>query len=921
MKTPPTRAISCLEPLEARIAPATIFAIRSGNELISFDSATPTSLSASTLSGLVAGEKIRGLDFRPATGDLYALGITNSAGSDTGRLYKIEGSTAILIGPGPFSTTLPDVSGYGFDFNPGSDVISLTTRSLNMRIFPDTGTASTDTSTGLSVLYGAAYDHNTDDASPPTLFALDFASDALVRVGSVGGTPNSPSGGAVTVVGQLGVVPNSLEGGFDIEARTGIAYATFSTHTETSLYTINLTTGAATLVGEIGNNTLLSAMAVALPNDLTISADKKTATYIDIDGDFVTLKSPTGNFQPGDFTFAVGEKGSRLDVLDISLASRGTAFEKASLTLTATPKAGQGDSFANVGFINATGIDLGSVSINGDITKIIAGNANTDRKSPGLASLTVQSMGAFDRSTPQSLITGPVGKFTVKSDIDGATLRVSSGGIGALTIGGDLRGGGDDFNGLIEASGDIGSVSIRGSIIGASFDHNGAIESGGNIGKVFVGGSIRCGIPGFLGGSISAAGNIGAITISTDIGGFITAGGNIASLFVGGSVRGSSNSDGGGFVSAGGTLGNVTIVGSLIGEAGDESGRIQSGGNMGAVKIGGNIRGGAGVDSGTLHSDRNIASITIGGSVIGGSALFAGTISANNATAGGNPTIGAVKISGNLEGGGGYRAGSIFADSFIASVTIGGSVTSTGVYGETGSIIVDTILGLGETRGLGPVKIGRDLSGGISGTSGTIATSGSIASVTIGGDLTGGGFQDHNGIVAGGKIGAVKIGGSVSSDRATGIFIQARGLPGTPLAIASVTVGGDVTGLNILAGYDYNIALGGQVADTQIGPVTVGGNWLGGSIAAGVNAHNGIFGDADDTVITSGGNSPAIFSKIASITIKGFVFSEFNAGGFVAEEIGKLKIGTATIPLTTGPSTDLTPLFLGINGIFRVREV
>jgi len=910
----PHADVALLEPLETRIAPATLFGIRAGNELFTFGSESPgIPTSQGVISGLDADETIEAIDFRPKTGELYALATSPDGGARSGQIYRLDrvggGTQAVAIGGefGGLATT-----SYGFDFNPTVDVIRVVDGAgRNLRIAPGDGTVlGTDTLLSDTGIEAVAYDRNTFDGGKTTLFGLDSTGNRLVRIGSVDGAPDSPGTGLVTEIGPLGV---TLAGeiSFDIEPRTGMGYFTTAVAGGSSLYAVNLTTGAATLIGQAGSSgspdNVVSALAVAPPDDLTISADKKTATYIDIDGDLVTLKSPTGNFQQRDFTFTIGAKGSRLDVLDISLAARATSFEKASLTLTATPRAGLGDSFANVGFINATGIDLGTVSINGDLTKIIAGNAITDKTSPGLVSLTVQSMGIFDNNGPQSIITGPVGKLTIKTDSDGATFRVQSGGLGVLTVGGDLRGGGGQFDGLIETSGDIGSVSIRGSIIGTGDDQNGAIEAGGNIGKVFVGGSMRSFNPSLLDASITAVGNIGPITVIGDMAGIITAGANIASLAVGGSVRGT------GFVSAGGTLGKVTITGSLLGGSGAESGRIESVGTMGAVKIGGDIRGGAGMNSGSLHSDTNLGAITLGGSLIGGTSTGAGTIGAFGPS--GLATIGAVKIGGDIQGGSATSTGEIAAHHFITSVTVGGSVRG-GTASESGTLFVTPPMGT-TARGIGPVKIAGDLTGGQAVGSGTIATfGGNIASVTVGGSFSGG---TGMGITAAGLLGPVKIGGDINSSG--DLLIQARGVPGVPLAIASVTVGGDVGGdaggVAIRAGYDYD--LGGQNADVQIGPVTVGGNWLSGSIAAGALANNGIFGDADDTLIPGG--NPATVSAIASITIKGYITSGFSASGFVAEQIGKLKIGAATIPLNPGASTDLAPLLLGVGGVFRVREV
>src|SRR5262245_59367216 len=62
----------------------TMFALTTSNTLLRFDSAAPsTILGTVAVSGLQAGEELLGIDFRPATGQLYGLGSTS-------RLYMID---------------------------------------------------------------------------------------------------------------------------------------------------------------------------------------------------------------------------------------------------------------------------------------------------------------------------------------------------------------------------------------------------------------------------------------------------------------------------------------------------------------------------------------------------------------------------------------------------------------------------------------------------------------------------------------------------------------------------------------------------------------------------------------------------------------------------------------------------------------
>src|SRR4029434_5405847 len=83
----------------------------SSNQLVRFNTATPgTIITVGTITGLQAGEGVLGIDFRPATGELYALGSTS-------RLYTVNKTTAVATLVAPLSTALSGTA-FGFDFNP-----------------------------------------------------------------------------------------------------------------------------------------------------------------------------------------------------------------------------------------------------------------------------------------------------------------------------------------------------------------------------------------------------------------------------------------------------------------------------------------------------------------------------------------------------------------------------------------------------------------------------------------------------------------------------------------------------------------------------------------------------------------------------------------------------------------------------------
>ena len=153
-----------IEPLESRIAPAKLFAVTGANHLISFDSATPGTITSDvTITGLGAGELIDGADIRPATGQLYALGITDNGAARSGQIYTINTTTGAATAVGvAFSAALSDTDSWGFDFNPAVDRIRIVDglNGGNFRVNPNNGTlAATDTNlTAGSLIDGVAYD-------------------------------------------------------------------------------------------------------------------------------------------------------------------------------------------------------------------------------------------------------------------------------------------------------------------------------------------------------------------------------------------------------------------------------------------------------------------------------------------------------------------------------------------------------------------------------------------------------------------------------------------------------------------------------------------------------------------------------------------------------------------------------------------
>jgi hypothetical protein len=258
---------------------ATIYGVSTTNQLVRFDSATPgTVTTIGAISGLQAAENVVAIDFRPANGQLYALGSTS-------RLYTVNTVTgaAMAVGTaGGFALTGVD---FGFDFNPTVDRIRVVSNTgQNLRLNPDTGVlaaADAALNPGTPSVSAAAYTNNFAGATTTVLYDIDTATDTLF-------IQNPPNNGTLVSVGALGVDANGVNG-FDIASIGGMAFASLNVGGTSRLYTINLANGAATQVAPIGGGLMLRGIAVA-----NVSA-AVTTTALDFQGD---RRADFANFSP-----------------------------------------------------------------------------------------------------------------------------------------------------------------------------------------------------------------------------------------------------------------------------------------------------------------------------------------------------------------------------------------------------------------------------------------------------------------------------------------------------------------------------------------------------------------------------------------------------------------------------------------------
>ena len=254
-----------------------VYGLTTTNSLVRFNSSRAnTILSTVAITGLQGGENLLGIDFRPATGELFGLGSAS-------RIYKINQMTGAATLVGGLTTPLLGTN-FGFDFNPVPDRIRITSDAeQNLRANPNDGTNVVDTVLAYAVgdpnvgqnpnIVASGYTNSYAGATATTLYDIDSNLGILV-------TQNPPNNGTLNTIGRLGVNTTG-EAGLDIATGNNTALAALQVQgaTNSSLYSVNLTTGAATVIGPIGGGVVIRDIAI------TRSSASSAVTALDFDGD------------------------------------------------------------------------------------------------------------------------------------------------------------------------------------------------------------------------------------------------------------------------------------------------------------------------------------------------------------------------------------------------------------------------------------------------------------------------------------------------------------------------------------------------------------------------------------------------------------------------------------------------------------
>lgn len=206
------------------------------------------------------GASLTGIDFRPATNVLY--------GYDGNLLYTVN----LMTGAASVAFDVDNTTGnVGFDFNPTVDRIRVVAANgTNLRLNQLTGATTVDApytfamgdvNFGLTPSFNAvAYTNSDNDVNTgTTLYGIDRNLGQLVTI-------TNPNGGTVNTVGSLGIGGFGAVTGFDIFTQGATNTAFFSAvgvgSSVSRLYTLNLATGAATLIGDIGGGSVVEGIAV-----------------------------------------------------------------------------------------------------------------------------------------------------------------------------------------------------------------------------------------------------------------------------------------------------------------------------------------------------------------------------------------------------------------------------------------------------------------------------------------------------------------------------------------------------------------------------------------------------------------------------------------------------------------------------------
>lgn len=258
------------------------YALTDDGKLLRFLPTNPSTADSSkavAISGLASGEKVLGIDFRPADNKLY--GITSSS-----RIITINKTTGAATVGGSLNLSLPvgDVASpvtYSVDFNPAADKLRvMNSNGLNLRIDVDKYTTTIDgmlsktydmplmgqaplpaAPANIKIIAAAYTNSFTPKPTSTMLYDLDVANQSLAL--------QNANAGTFTYQGQT--TPAFTNASMDIiGGSNGLPLIGLRDTGATSLFSINLATGAATAYPS-ASNTIGAGMTAPIINDIALT--------------------------------------------------------------------------------------------------------------------------------------------------------------------------------------------------------------------------------------------------------------------------------------------------------------------------------------------------------------------------------------------------------------------------------------------------------------------------------------------------------------------------------------------------------------------------------------------------------------------------------------------------------------------------
>jgi len=460
-------------------------AIAAGGQVLAQINPATQALTGTILNvtGVAADQQLVGLDVRPATGQLYALGYNNT--TQTARIYLLDPATGLAtpVGASDIVLNLRDenrantrgiVPNVGFDFNPRVDRIRVVApNGTNYRLNPNNGgVAATDGNlayaTGSRTPYvgTAAYTNSAPGASGTTLYDIDVANtNALLSI------QNQPNAGTLNPVNAVTFQTNTdprffpltsptigldldifynrstrtnqaylIEARYSDPSNTDVNNGTSSNRLSTNFWTLDLVSGQAT-----GRN-VFGQVALFLSNIAAFGTAPKTwtgavSTVWDNDNNWFPVGVPTRTDDvviPGNGTFVSGANVTVANQPTVGNTSATKEAASVNLINGAVLTTANGGTLNVYGdFVNndsrVTGTGTGTVALVGGATQDVGGNAATNFQNLSVATGTAATTSAgvsITRSVTAggNLTIGNNQLFTLLSSASGTAYVVNSGG-------------------------------------------------------------------------------------------------------------------------------------------------------------------------------------------------------------------------------------------------------------------------------------------------------------------------------------------------------------------------------------------------------------------------------------------------------------------------------------------------------------